>query len=104
MTDPFADVIPADENTDEGFDTPPAEAPKKAPAKKAAPKPKVEQDEEGNFRLGITLKGGAGFDVPWLTPAYSSWEAAATDLSDPDVENRTRHLLRHVQAEGGAVR
>ncbi|AUV62006.1 ribonucleoside reductase class II [Mycobacterium phage SWU2] len=42
-----------------------AEAPKKAPAKKAAPKvTNVSTTSEG--KVVLTLKGGAGFDAPWI--------------------------------------
>ena len=57
--DPFKDVE-VDTETPEPF----TEAPKKAPAKKAAPK-KVEVGD-GEGKVTITLKGGAGFDAPWI--------------------------------------
>ena len=72
--DPFADVTDtaAAEVEDQGFDAPPPEAPKKA-AKKAAPKPVVAP--EGDGKVTITLKGGAGFDAPWIV-------IHATDIAD----------------------
>lgn len=59
--DPFTDV--ADTAEDQGFDAPPPEAPKKVPAKKAAAKPAV---EPGEGKVTLTLKGGSGFDAPWI--------------------------------------
>lgn len=68
--DPFDDaeaqeVAPVDEAI---FDQEPADAPpKKAPAKKAAPKKEiVVSDNNAEGKLTITLKGGAGFDSPWI--------------------------------------
>jgi hypothetical protein len=60
--DPFADV--ADTAEDQGFDAPPPEAPKKVPAKKPVVKPAVSTDADG--KVTMTLKGGSGFDAPWV--------------------------------------
>lgn len=59
--DPFADV-PVDTDTPEPFTEP--EPAKKAPAKKAAAKKVEVGDVDG--KVTITLKGGAGFDAPWI--------------------------------------
>lgn len=56
--DPFADV-PADDSPE-----PFTEEPKKAPAKKVAAKKPAEQP--GREGVTVTLKGGAGFDAPWI--------------------------------------
>ena len=73
--DPFASA-PADDEAqaptltvvdDTPFAEPPAEAAKKAPAKKVAPKittTKENQLSEG--KITVTLKGGPGFDSPWI--------------------------------------
>lgn len=68
--DPF-DEIAADETVEE---TPPA---KKAAPKKAAAK--VEQGDDG--RWTVTLKGGAGFDAPWLVGRFASLEEASDEFS-----------------------
>lgn len=75
VTDPFADEVVAEADAEDTavFDAPPPEAPKKAPAKKAAPKPTVATDSEG--KITVTLKGGAGFDAPWIV-------VHAADISD----------------------
>ena len=57
--DPFADVV-ADTDAPEPFT--------EAPAKKAAPKKVTTPKAEATGREGltVTLKGGAGFDAPWI--------------------------------------
>ena len=87
--DPFGDV-PADDPQPAPFEEQ-EPAPKKA-VKKAAPK--VQEVDDG-FRLGITTKGGAGFDVPWLTPSYPSWAAAAESLTDPETQ---QHIVTVMSA------
>ncbi len=74
--DPFADV--ADTSEAQGFDAPPPEAPKKVPAKKAAVKPAVDSDG----KVTITLKGGSGFDAPWIVIHASDIPDAYEQLSD----------------------
>lgn len=59
-------------------------APKKAAT--AAPKP------EADTRVGGTVKGGAGFDVPWLTPSWPTWKAAAEDLADPETQEHMKFV------------
>lgn len=72
--DAFADITADDTVESAPFEeTPPA---KKA-AKKAAPK--VEPGEDG--RWTVTLKGGAGFDAPWLVGRFASLEEAADEFS-----------------------
>lgn len=80
MTDPFSDV--AATTVDEliqDFDAPPPEAPKKAPAKKAVVKPAV---EESDGKVTITLKGGSGFDAPWIVIHASDIPDAYLQLSE----------------------
>jgi hypothetical protein len=63
--------------------------------KKAAPKKapvKVEPGEDGGTRVGGTVKGGSGFDVPWLTPSWPTWKAAAEDLADPETQEHMRFV------------
>ena len=64
--DPF-DLVEADEDGPEPFEEP-------APVKKVAPKKTVKppSDREG---VTVTLKGGAGFDSPWIV-------IHAADLAD----------------------
>ncbi|AVJ50796.1 hypothetical protein SEA_OLANP_52 [Mycobacterium phage OlanP] len=76
MIDPFASApaddeaqaaapVEAPEPEESLFDEPPAEAPKKAPAKKAAAKvTNVVAPSEG--KVVLTFKGGTGFDAPWI--------------------------------------
>jgi hypothetical protein len=61
------DVDPFEDIADEAVEPAPA---KKAPAKKVATKPS--SDREG---VTVTLKGGAGFDAPWIV-------IHAADLAD----------------------
>ncbi len=77
LTDPFADVI--EENHG-------GEAAVLAPT----------VNPEGGTRVGITLKGGAAFEAPWLTPSYPSWAAAAEDLSDPDTQKNIVSVMANV--------
>ena len=59
--DPFSDV-PVDTEAPEPFTEP---EPKKAAPKKVAAK-KQEVEVSGDGKVTITLKGGAGFDAPWI--------------------------------------
>ncbi|ASZ75485.1 ribonucleoside reductase class II [Mycobacterium phage Kimona] len=93
LQDPFNDAPAQDEAQTEAapapqesaFDAPPPEAPKKAPAKKAPAKkaePKVTnivQSEEG--KVVVTLKGGAGFEAPWIVIHADSVEDAQEQMS-----------------------
>lgn len=71
----ITDVDPFDDVADDTFEgvpfEEPAAAPKKAAAKKAAAKPAP----SGDGKVVLTLKGGAGFDAPWIV-------IHATDLED----------------------
>jgi hypothetical protein len=91
MNDPFAPTAdeaqtetPAEAPADSPFDTPPAEAPKKTAAKKAAPKAAakttVSTDSEG--KVTVTLKGGAGFDAPWIVIHAESIEDAYAQMTE----------------------
>lgn len=88
MEDPFAtapaaDEAQADPSTEESpFNAPPEEAPKKAPATKKPAKAGtvtvgVKPVMEGfdSSKIVLTLKGGVGFDAPWIV-------VHATDLQD----------------------
>lgn len=81
LADPWADetaTTTQEENVaDNVFDEPPAEAPKKAAVKKVA-KPTVESNREG---VTITLKGGAGFDAPWIVIHATSLDDAYEQVS-----------------------
>lgn len=85
--DPFAESVPADDT----FAEPPAEAPKKAPAKKAAAP--VAPVTVGGGKADITLKGGAGFDVPWIPLGYSSVAEAHADLTNPETQRQLAELF-----------
>ena len=56
--DPFVDV-PVDDSPEPFTEEPKKAAPKKAAPKKAEPIP-------GEGKVTLTLKGGAGFDAPWI--------------------------------------
>lgn len=99
--DPFEDVT-VDDAPEPFTDEP---TPKKAAAKKAAPK-KVEQssDREG---VTVTLKGGAGFDAPWIVIHASDINDAYEQLSGDNASvlaklmDRTRHAASHFTSLGG---
>lgn len=77
--DPFGD------GQDEAQAEAPAatEAPKKAPAKKAAAKvTNVAASPEG--KVTVTLKGGSGFEAPWIVIHGADVEDALEQLSDTD--------------------
>lgn len=81
LVDPFADdtTITQEETAvaeTNPFDEPPAEAPKKPAVKKVAAKPDT---NEG--KVSITLKGGAGFDAPWVVIHAVSLEDAYEQVS-----------------------
>lgn len=83
--DPFDD---APEDTEETTPEPePKPEPKKTARKttKKETKPVAEQDENRQSKLSITLKGGAGFDAPWLVLYPDSLEEARELLGE---ENR----------------
>jgi hypothetical protein len=81
--DPF-DNVPADETTEEAgvFDAPPADAPKKAPAKKVAVKAPSVGTDEG--KIVLTFKEGAGFDASWTVIHANNVSEAKAILSDPE--------------------
>lgn len=100
--DPFEDVVDLD--APEPFaDEPTA---KKAAAKKVAPK-KV--DGTGSDREGVTvtLKGGAGFDAPWIVIHAGDIGDAYDQLSGDNASvlaklmDRTRHAASHFTSLGG---
>lgn len=62
--DPFADVVADTAVEEAAFDAPPPAPAKKVPAKKPAPKEVTEVGSDG--KLTVTLKGGSGFDAPWI--------------------------------------
>jgi hypothetical protein len=101
--DPFADVV-ADTDAPEPFTE---EAPKKAPAKKQAVKPPA--DPNGREGVTITLKGGAGFDAPWIVIHATDIQDAHDTVSGENATllaklmERTRHAASHFTSLGGAT-
>jgi hypothetical protein len=101
--DPFEDVA-SDADAPEPFADEPSN--KKAPVKKAAPK-KV--DGTGSDREGVTvtLKGGAGFDAPWIVIHAGDIGDAYDQLSGDNASvlaklmDRTRHAASHFTSLGG---
>jgi len=86
-TDPFADV------TADADDVVPFTEPvKKAPAKKES---KVSVDTEG--KLTVTLKGGPGFDAPWIVIHASDVDGALDLFGDPA---KLATLMERVQSAG----
>jgi len=88
MNDPFApSSTPSDEDVPVEETAPepePAPAPKKKAApKRAAPAPSL---EERDGKWVITLKGGAGFEAPWLVGHLSSLQEVNDALSGPNAE------------------
>lgn len=95
-TDPFASAPAEDEAQVEApaesvFDAPPADAPKKAAPKKAAAK-SVSTDEG---KVTVTLKGGSGFDAPWIVIHANSVEEA-----DESFDSNLASLMAKVQKAG----
>lgn len=99
--DPFNDV-PQDEDAVEPFTEKPA--PKKAAVKK--PAVKKDTDREG---VTVTLKGGAGFDAPWIVIHASDIEDAYEQVSGDGASllaklmDRVRHAAAHFTSLGGAT-
>jgi hypothetical protein len=101
--DPFNDV-PVDLDAAEPF----AEeaAPKKAAVKKVAPKKEGGGDREG---VTVTLKGGAGFDAPWIVIHAGDVTDAYEQLSGDNAAvlsklmDRTRNAASHFVSLGGAT-
>lgn len=89
MSDPFA-VEP--DVADEAQQQTPDPAPE--PAKPATSRISVESD---HFPIKVTLKGGPGYDAPWLTHDFRSVEEADQILNGPDGA-RLAGVLTRVQA------
>lgn len=105
LVDPWADEETTQEEVvtaDSVFDEPPAEAPKKAAPKKAAAAKPV-SEREG---VTITLKGGAGFDAPWIVIHASGLEDAYEQVSGDNaallakVMERTKAAAGHFTGKG----
>ncbi|AGK87524.1 ribonucleoside reductase class II [Mycobacterium phage HINdeR] len=71
-----------------------AEAPKKAPAKKAAAKvTNVAASSEG--KVTVTLKGGSGFEAPWIVIHGADVDDALEQISDVD---KLASLMEYTQS------
>lgn len=92
LVDPFADTpaeeAPAAPEVIEIAD----EQPKKAAPKKAAPK----TAEEG--KLTVTLKGGSGYDAPWIVGHFADVDDALRTFSEDAV--KMADLMTRVQKAG----
>lgn len=102
--DPFADVA-VDTDAPEPFTE---EAPaKKATAKKVTVKPAA--DPTGKEGVTITLKGGAGFDAPWIVIHATDVQDAHDTVSGENATllaklmERVRHAASHFTSLGGPV-
>lgn len=99
--DPFDDVVDLD--APEPFVDEPV---KKAAPKKAAPKKEPSGDREG---VTVTLKGGAGFDAPWIVIHAADINDAYEQLSGDNASvlsklmDRTRNAASHFTSLGGAT-
>jgi len=123
FVDPFASA-PADEAqatpepeapAETVFDTPPAEAPpapaapaKKAPAKKAAAKAAPAPVQVGSDgKVVLTLKGGTGFDAPWIVIHATDLQDAHEQISGENgallaqIMERTQIAAQHFAKLGG---
>ena len=104
--DPFNDV-PQDEDAVEPFteDTPP----KKAAAKKVTTPKKDSGNGSDREGVTVTLKGGAGFDAPWIVIHASDVEDAYDQVSGDNASvlaklmDRVRHAASHFTSLGGAT-
>ena len=109
--DPF-DNVPADSEAQEAapaeesvLDSPPADAPKKAPAKKVAVKAASVTGDEG--KIVLTFKEGAGFDSSWVVVHANNVGEARGILSDPafkellDQSKKAAGYYRGGSASGG---
>lgn len=102
LIDPFADedtiITEVDVATESPFDESPAEAPKKAAVKKVAVKPATTR-EDG--KVVLTLKGGSGFDAPWIVIHAMSLDDAYEQVSGDNaallakVMERTAAAAKH---------
>lgn len=82
--DPFADIPATSDDVVPFADSP-----------KVDVKPVVAGDPEG--KLVVTLKGGAGFDAPWLVYHSTGVDDALGLFSDP---GKLANLMERVQAAG----
>jgi hypothetical protein len=92
----LTDIDPFEDATVDDTDVAPFEAP--APKKAAPKKAAVKADPDSEGKLTVTLKGGAGFDAPWIVvhagsvdDALEVFQADATKLAS---------LMDRVQAAG----
>lgn len=104
VVDPFAqDDDEAQASTDPWAPDP--EPVKKAPAKKAAAKPVEVQGPSD--KIVVTLKGGAGFDAPWIViHASNVAEAISTVRETADLMEITQKAAAHFagqKASGGSA-
>lgn len=104
------DADPFDDVADDSFEgvpfEEPAAAPKKAATKKAAAKPAP----SGDGKVVLTLKGGAGFDAPWivihatdLSDAYEQVSGENAELLVKLMEQTTKAAQRFSGNKGGAA-
>jgi hypothetical protein len=81
---------------------------KKAVTKKVAPK-KVDGTSGDREGVTVTLKGGAGFDAPWIVIHAGDIGDAYDQLSGDNASvlaklmDRTRHAASHFTSLGGAA-
>jgi hypothetical protein len=53
----------------------------------------VEAEADDGTGISITLKGGPGFEVPWVVARYPNVEAAFEDLTDEVVQEQLKGLF-----------
>lgn len=101
--DPFADDTENDSGTEEpDFESKPAPktTAKRPAARKTATKKEnnvAEANETRQSKLSITLKGGSGFDAPWVV-IYPDTLQEAQELLDEDNRELLKDVLEKTQA------
>ena len=93
----MSDIDPFEAIADDAAEGVPFEEPA-APKKAAAKKPAVKAEPDGDGKLTVTLKGGAGFDAPWIVVHASSVDDAL-DLFQGDAA-KLASLMDRVQSAG----
>lgn len=91
VTDPFAETTDEAQSAETVLDTPPAEAPKKRTAKTTEVVPSASTES----KVVVTLKGGSGFDAPWIVI-----HAVSVDDAYEQFDGKLAELMTKVQAAG----
>lgn len=92
----LTDIDPFEDSIEDSTDAAPFEAPalKKAAVKKVA----VKADPDSEGKLTVTLKGGAGFDAPWIVVHAANVDDALEVFQG--AAGKLASLMDRVQAAG----